>query len=175
MLPCDSALQVIGKDKNVQNWQVYQDLKSDLETFRNMMLGFSFGGSFWLDLACMVWFEGIPSKQTTRCSMVFKCSTTFAKQNANAASRMPLITYLRADAMRERHIEAIVKEVKARCSKKEWTWDDMHCKTLDWWTAKDEANAFGSSRLFMKHNETCMYECVVYSFMNVYRLFSVYV
>eukprot|EP00435_Cladocopium_sp_Y103_P036812 s634_g9.t1 len=31
--------KVIGKDKNVQNWQVYQDLKSDLETFRNMMLG----------------------------------------------------------------------------------------------------------------------------------------
>ena len=130
MLPCDSALQVIGKDKNVQNWQVYQDLKSDLETFRNMMLGCSFGGSFWLDLACMVWFEGIPSKQTTRCSMVFKCSTTFAKQNANAASRMPLITYLRADAMRERHIEAIVKEVKARCSKKEWTWDDLRWHAL---------------------------------------------
>lgn len=34
-----TALKVIGKDKNVQNWQVYQDLKSDLETFRNMMLG----------------------------------------------------------------------------------------------------------------------------------------
>ena len=32
------SLQVIGKDKNVQNWQVYQDLKSDLEVFRNMTL-----------------------------------------------------------------------------------------------------------------------------------------
>ncbi|CAK9054035.1 Dynein axonemal heavy chain 2 (Axonemal beta dynein heavy chain 2) (Ciliary dynein heavy chain 2) [Durusdinium trenchii] len=53
--------KVIGKDKNVQNWQVYQDLKSDLEVFRNMM---------------------------------------------------PVITHLRSDAMRERHIEAIVKEVK---------------------------------------------------------------
>lgn len=31
--------KVIGKDKNVQNWQVYQDLKSDLETFRNMRPG----------------------------------------------------------------------------------------------------------------------------------------
>ena len=39
-----SCPQVIGKDKNVQNWQVYQDLKSDLETFRNMRLG-------WIHLA----------------------------------------------------------------------------------------------------------------------------
>jgi len=53
--------KVLGKDKNVQNWQVYQDLKGDLEVFRNMM---------------------------------------------------PVIQNLRADAMRERHINAIVKEVK---------------------------------------------------------------
>ena len=134
----------------------------------------------WKFLACMVWFEGILSKQTTRCSMVFKCSATFAKPNADAASRMPLITYLRADAMRERHIEAIVKEVKARCIKKAWTWDD-HCKNLDRWPAKDEANGFGSTTLFMKHNETIwnmyVWVCsnVVYSFIHVQKLFSVYV
>ena len=32
---------------------------------------------------------------------------------------MPVITHLRSDAMRERHIEAIVKEVKAGESKDE--------------------------------------------------------
>jgi len=53
--------KLVGRDKQSQNWPVFQDLKSDLDLFRNTM---------------------------------------------------PLIQNLRQESMRDRHFQAIIKEVK---------------------------------------------------------------
>lgn len=119
-------LQVIGKDKNVQNWQVYQDLKSDLETFRNMMLSLKINNGI-AQLTCCTWITCVSlfwQCKASLCALVFVLPSSYpfavccvcvpCSAYPSCAARMPVITHLRSDAMRERHIEAIIKEVKAR-------------------------------------------------------------